>query len=346
MRVHLTILLLFISLQLFAKDLKIVVDEHKVTFYDASINIETATVYYLPKNNDFNKNNVVHGIFKKNDQSVTFVPEFPFLQNVRYVLKYSNGVAEFSIPTENENKPIVTQVYPTSNKLPENLLRMYIQFSKPMKTINNLKHIKLFDDTGEEVKGVIFNNVYELWNDAQTQLTIIFDPARVKTGLIANELLGRVLKPNQTYHLVINNLQDVYGNYLKESYTKTFSVIKEDIVSPNTDLWKIELPNINTNEDLKISFANSIDMMSLLHKIRIYNSDNEIIKGSIRIGKEEKTIELLPEEKWVKGNYLLKINSRLSDPSGNNLNGLFDHAIGSLKNNQEGKVIEIPLYIK
>ena len=67
------------------------------------------------------------------------------------MLKYSNGVAEFSIPTENENKPIVTKVYPTSNQLPENLLRMYIQFSKHMKTINNLKHIKLFDAAGKEV---------------------------------------------------------------------------------------------------------------------------------------------------------------------------------------------------
>ncbi|MDT0558858.1 Ig-like domain-containing protein [Ichthyenterobacterium sp. W332] len=345
MRVHLTILLLFVSLQLFANDFQIVVNEQKVTFYDASITIETATVYYLLKNNKLDENNVVRGVFKKNVQNVTFVPEFPFLQNVIYVLKYSKGAVEFSIPTENKNKPIVTQVYPTSNKLPVNLLRMYIQFSKPMKTINNLKHIKLFDAAGEEVKGVIFNNVYELWNDAQTQLTIIFDPARVKTGLIANEQLGRVLKPNQTYHLVINNLQDVYGNSLKEPYTKTFSVIKEDIVSPDTDLWNILLPSPNNKIALQVDFGNSIDMMSLLHRIRIYNSDNEIIKVSIHIGQEEKSIKFIQEEKWVKGNYTLKINSRLSDPSGNNLNGLFDHAIGSLKNKQEGKIISLPITI-
>ncbi|MEO1653469.1 MAG: hypothetical protein AAFU64_07995, partial [Bacteroidota bacterium] len=67
--------------------------------------------------------------------------------------------------------PVVQAVYPSSEQLPENLLRLYIHFSYPMKTQGNLEKIKLLDEQGKEVKNVFFNNAYELWNKEQTQLT-------------------------------------------------------------------------------------------------------------------------------------------------------------------------------
>ena len=89
---------------------------------------------------------------------------------------------------------------------------MYIQFSQPMKTKGNIEKIKLLNEQGIEVKGAIFNNVYELWDDSQTQLTIIFDPSRVKTGLIANETLGRSLKPNKIFKSIYANIVHIFRN--------------------------------------------------------------------------------------------------------------------------------------
>jgi len=59
------------------------------------------------------------------------------------------------------DKPVVLAVYPTSNEVPENLLRMYIEFSQPMKTVGNIEKIKLIDEHKNEVKNVFFNNVHE-----------------------------------------------------------------------------------------------------------------------------------------------------------------------------------------
>ncbi|MEM7513074.1 MAG: hypothetical protein AAF388_19250, partial [Bacteroidota bacterium] len=44
---------------------------------------------------------------------------------------------------EKERGPEISAIYPSADTLPENLLRMYIQFSSPMKTVGNLEKIQL-----------------------------------------------------------------------------------------------------------------------------------------------------------------------------------------------------------
>ena len=102
---------------------------------------------------------------------------------------------------EEAEVPRVTAIYPSGDTLPANLLRMYLHFSKPMKITGNLERIKLFDENNQEVIGAIFNHVFELWDDQQQQLTLIFDPSRVKTGLQANERMGRALQVGKQYAL-------------------------------------------------------------------------------------------------------------------------------------------------
>lgn len=340
----LSIVLIIISLwlnTLIAQHQKITVTNECVTFRQWNTPTHSLAVFLVDDNNDIS----INGEFKKTGKDLVFIPEFPLLATVSYKLKSENETFNFSLKEKIHPIPIVTKIHPTSDTLPENLLRMYIQFSNPMKVVGNIEKIQLIDENEQEVKGAIFNNVYELWDDSQTQLTIIFDPSRVKTGLLANEALGRALQLNKKYKIVIQDLEDIYGQKLTESYVKPFSVIAEDVISPDTDSWEFVLPKSLSKKPLTIQFKNSIDKMSLLHRIRLFNTNNAIIKGTILIENEEKTWKFIPQEKWIAGNYTLKINSRLADPSGNNLNGLFDHTIGSLKNKQEGEIIEIPIKI-
>lgn len=243
------------------------------------------------------------------------------------------------------NDVSVTAVYPTSDTLPENLLRMYIQFSKPMKTVGNIEHIKLINDEGEEIKGAIFNNVHELWDKDQKQLTIIFDPSRVKTGLAANETMGRALQPGKTYQLVISDVEDIHHKKLRAPFTKEFLVVTADTIIPNTKNWKIQLPQAKSEDTFVVTFPNMLDFNSSRQRLIITNSEKEIIKGTISIEQHEKVWVFNPSLPWEKGHYFLFINTRLEDPSGNNLNGLFDHKIGSLKYQSEGEIIQIPFTI-
>ncbi len=245
-----------------------------------------------------------------------------------------------------EEPPEVMMVFPSSDSLPENLLRIYIQFSKPMKTMGNLEKIKLIDQKGNEIKNVFFNNVYELWNKEQTQLTLILDPARVKTGLVAHEALGYALKQKRNYTLIIENLEDVNHQKMKGRFEKKFVVTRTDSIAPNKEKWKVVLPKVNSKNALQIQFSEMLDYSSLLQRLIITNSEKEVIKGEVSILKNETVWLFQPYKNWEKGSYTIHINSRLEDPAGNNLNGLFDHKIGSLKNEYEGKIETISFTIE
>ncbi len=338
------LLVLFVSISSNSQENNIIVTKQSVVFKNIPFEDATPVIYLLSsvkKGEDI----IIKGSFDKKIGELVFTPEFPLLSNVEYMAQFKNDIKYFSLQDKNLQSPVVTAIYPSSNKLPENLLRMYIQFSQPMKTINNLEHISLTNDKGEVIKGAIFNNVYELWNDEQTQLTIIFDPARVKTGLLAHESYGRALQPNKTYHLTIDHLQDIYGNKMKNAHTKTFIVESEDKRSPDISLWQIHKPKPKTHDTLKIDFTDAVDMMSLKNRIQVLDVNNQIVHGKIEITNTEKSWHFIPHHKWENGDYQLYINSRLADPSGNNLNGLFDHEFGDLKYDKEGKIIKLKIQI-
>jgi len=215
-----------------------------------------------------------------------------------------------------------------------------------MKTIGNLEYIKLLDEKGEEVVGAIFNNVHELWDKEQKQLTLIFDPSRVKTGLVAHEEKGRSLKVGENYKLVIGRLEDVEGNLLKEAYNKSFYVSHEDKLSPNTELWNIQIPKAYTHSPLIVQFPEMLDRLSLLQRLQLTDENSQPIIGKVEIAKQETEWQLVPIKKWQTGDYILYVHGRLEDPCGNNLNGLFDHKIGTLKNEQEGEIETLLFTIK
>tara|TARA_B110000240_G_scaffold197671_1_gene253780 strand:- start:1817 stop:2860 length:1044 start_codon:yes stop_codon:yes gene_type:complete len=329
-----------------AQDMDTTIQKERIVFHQWDLETNDLAVFLVDGVNGKLVHILVNGNFKKIENDLVFIPQFPLLQNISYVLKTKNHEIPFSLKAKNYSSPTVTAIYPTANELPENLLRMYIQFSQPMKTKGNIEKIKLLNEQGIEVKGAIFNNVYELWDDSQTQLTIIFDPSRVKTGLIANETLGRSLKPNKIFKIIIVDLENVYGKKLLQSYVKTFSVTKADVTSPDTESWRFKLPKSDSKTPLSINFKSSIDKMSLQHRIQLLNENDKVIKGVIFLKNKEKIWEFIPQELWTAGKYTLKVNSRLADPSGNNLNGLFDHDIGGLKNKQEGQIVQIPIIIK
>ncbi|MEL6304746.1 MAG: hypothetical protein AAFQ20_08155, partial [Bacteroidota bacterium] len=241
--------------------------------------------------------------------------------------------------------PVVQAVYPSSEIVPENLLRIYVEFSHPMKTIGNLEKIKLIDELGVEVKNVFFNNAYELWNPEQTQLTLILDPARVKTGLQAHDAYGRALKPKKSYALLIEGLEDVNHHGMEKPFKKVFRVEKADLQIPDTEQWRMTLPKAGTTEAFVLDFPQMLDYNSLQQRLIVTDSNLTPVKGEVSIGASEMEWRFSPTQPWQSKTYILHVNTRLEDPAGNNINGLFDHAIGTLKYQREGVIETIPFKI-
>ena len=90
-------------------------------------------------------------------------------------------------------------IYPTANVLPENLLRIYVYYPRPMAFGEGFANVRLLDAEGVVIEGAFLPTREELWSPDRRRLTLLFDPGRIKTGLIGSETLGPVLIVGQAY---------------------------------------------------------------------------------------------------------------------------------------------------
>ncbi|PHS68357.1 MAG: hypothetical protein COB12_00445 [Flavobacterium sp.] len=281
----------------------------------------------------------ISGEYSYTNKKLYFTPSFPFEKGFNYEIRYYNKDTIISIPKAEKKAAFVTNIFPTTNHIPENLLRFYIYFSSPMREGDFLNYIHLYDENGTDLKGVFFDNQYELWNSNFTRLTILVDPGRVKTGLKANLELGRAFQKNKKYKLQINkNWMTLNGQILSNNYTKEFYGTTAELTFPKKENWKITLPKINSKDPLVINFGKTVDHVSVHQFIQIITTANLVVIGNVELKENESVMFFYPKEKWKKGAYQIAINSRFEDIVGNNLNGLFDHKMGTLKNEKEGVI--------
>jgi len=288
----------------------------------------------------------IPGTYSVTGNTLHFLPDFPFEEGIGYRINYFGNDTLFVIPKTAREAAVVNTIYPTTNQIPENLLRFYIYFSAPMRDGNFLDHIHLFDEKGKDLKGIFFDNQYELWNEDFTRLTILVDPGRVKTGLQANEQLGRAFQVGKQYKLVIDkSWKTISGQTLAENYAKEFYGVEADLATPDKEHWKLMIPEANTKKPMVIHFGKSIDHVSAYQFIKIIKQSQSVIAGKLKLEENESIMLFYPLEKWESGEYQIMINSRFEDIVGNNLNGLFDHQSGTLKNKREGIIENIDFTI-
>ena len=229
-------------------------------------------------------------------------------------------------------KAFIKNIYPTTDSIPENILRFYIEFSEPIREENALSHIHLATVDGKDMSGAFFDNNYELWSAERTKLTLILDPGRVKTGLEANKQLGRVFQKGIKYSITADSLfTSMSGHHLSKTFVKKFVASAADTVAPDSDKWIIQVPRSKTLSPLTIDFGEAIDHISARSYLVITGKRVQKIRGHIILKNHETVWEFVPKTKWQKRAYKLFVNSRLEDIAANNLNGIFDHAKGTLK---------------
>src|SRR3954464_2877212 len=106
------------------------------------------------------------GTYRVEDGKVQFQPTFPLQPGVIYRAVFRPaalpGAADTRVPEvvktlrlpslPHKSATVVTQIYPTANVLPANLLKFYVYFSSPMSRGHIYDHIKLIDDSDKPVE--------------------------------------------------------------------------------------------------------------------------------------------------------------------------------------------------
>ncbi|MEM9372189.1 MAG: hypothetical protein AAGA55_00970 [Planctomycetota bacterium] len=223
--------------------------------------------------------------------------------------------AESAVPG---SEVCVEQVYPTADELPENLLRVYFYFSKPMHPDVAHHAIKLVDQDGGVVSGAFLETEAGLWSSDRRRLSILLNPGRVKRGLDARDSMGSAIVAGNSYAFVVEaGAMALDGSRLAETYSRAFTVTEPDRQPPDPGRWIVSEPRRGTRDPLTVVLDGSVDHASLAYRVRVIEETRGVVPGRLELGEHEKRWVLIPDDPWAVGTYSLRVAPDLEDPSGN-----------------------------
>lgn len=275
-------------------------------------------------------NQGILGNFVSDNTSLIFEPLIPLTPGQTYhILQNNIAIGEISVPfDEKAQAPELVAIYPETDTLPENTLKFYFRFSKPMRTGQSLQFICLLDKNKDTLRNVFLNLQPELWDSSSTVHTLWLDPGRIKRDLVLNKQLGNPLKTKERYQLVVSQQwKDSRGLKLAKQYTKDFLVGEWDSKVPDITQWQLHLPKAGASTPLIIDTQQPLDYYLLEESISIIDKNGTPVKGNISISAKDKRWHFLPSEPWKAEVYKLQVNALLEDLVGNNLNRVFDRDI-------------------
>jgi hypothetical protein len=242
---------------------------------------------------------------------------------------------------------VVTRVYPTSDIVPENLLRMYVEFSGPMGRPSGIPHMSLLDEDGKEIRGAFLPLDYEFWSPDHTRFTAFFDPGRVKDGILPNQEMGRALTPGHSVTLVISReWRDQYGRPLKEDFKRVLRVGPADEHPLDTASWRIQPPPaVGRRDGLVVIFPEPLDHGLLMRALGVRRGA-EAVEGDIAIDQAETRWTFTPREPWRGGSYDLLALDILEDVAGNQIGRAFEvDNFDTVDKSPNPKTITIPFTV-
>lgn len=268
----------------------------------------------------------VSGSIRLDKNCFHFLPQFPFQPGIRYRATFSlpgqkTISSAFEIPLEKpQSTTVVSEIYPTADLLPENLLKFYLYFSAPMSGGHVYEYIQLTNDRGKPVELPFLEIDEELWNPDMTRLTLFLDPGRIKTGVKPLEEVGPALESGKSYILTIaKEWRDARGAPLKESFQKKFRVSHADREPPDHARWKINAPKAGTRNPLQVEFNESLDHALALRMIQVEN-----INGEKKLSENESLWSFTPGSSWTAGVHRIQVQSTIEDLAGNNIGKPFE----------------------
>ena len=261
---------------------------------------------------------------------LTFRPRFPIAPGTRgraALRTPGSSPIEFTFttaPRETNPTTQVVQVYPSADVLPANLLRFYVQFSAPMQRGEAWQHIRILDRDRKPLDLPFLELDQELWDREGHRLTVLFDPGRIKRGVLPRDEVGSALVEGGSYTLVVDkDWRDANGNLLQSPYAKTFRVVPEARNGIELKAWLVQPPNANTIEPLVIDFPAPLDFALLQRLIEVHASHTRL-EGTISVAAQEKQWRFTPVSPWSAGSYAIQVDTALEDVAGNRVGRPFD----------------------
>jgi len=265
------------------------------------------------------------GSYSVENGSLVFHPRFPPAPGVavRFAFHSPEGFTlggVFDPPPRRVSSTRVERVYPTTDLLPENQLKFYIFFSAPMSRGEAWQHIRLLDQNGMTVDLPFLELDQELWDREYKRLTVLFDPGRIKRGLVPLKEAGPAIEEGRQYTLVIDTeWRDARGATLEAGYRKLFHVGPPDRTPVDPARWRVTAPKAGTTDELVVRFPEPMDYALLMRVLEVPG-----VAGTASVGLREMDWRFRPAEPWRRGAYRVEVDTALEDLAGNHIGRAFD----------------------
>lgn len=262
----------------------------------------------------------VLGRLERDGADFVFHPRFEIPNTVasRMVV----GSAVFRFPATAPALPpstVVERVYPTGSEIPANQLKFYVQFSAPMLAGEAWQNLRLLDDQGKTVELAFLEIEQELWDPDGKRLTVLFDPGRIKRGVLPRDEIGASLVAGRTYTLVADAAwRDARRVPLKEEFRKTFRVVAEDRTPIDPAKWRLTAPAAGSRDPLVVQFGEPLDAALALRLIQV------AAPGRASLENGEREWRFVPDQPWSAGRQEIEIDTALEDLAGNKVGRPFD----------------------
>ena len=292
---------------------------------------------FIEAGGDLHAGQTMAGQFEVEEDTVLFIPRFPFMDGIGYSLLVdsSPGVGDVDhleiwtiqrpalsdIPTTD-----VIAIYPTSDELPVNQLRFYIHFSGPMSDDRAARAVHVCRvDNNKPLEGIFLEMEPELWDPEHRRLTLLFDPGRIKRGLVPNEEAGYPLTEGVPVTVTIAaEFRDSAGRPLRSGAERSYDIGPPVRARINPADWRYHYPTSGSMDPLTVGFDRPLDNALLQHSLWVKNMAGVAVPGQGFVGPGERCWSFEPESPWEESHYQVWVDARLEDLAGNSLIRVFD----------------------
>jgi hypothetical protein len=279
----------------------------------------------------------IAGRFEVDQDAVCFLPRFPFLDGMSYsFLVHSLPETGREAPPQVwtilrpalEGTPTtdVVAIYPSVDELPVNHLKLYIHFSSPMSEGWAARAIRVRRaDNDEPLEGVFLAMEPELWDRERRRLTLLFDPARIKRGLLPHEEAGYPLSEGVPIIVSIDaKFHDAGGRPLRTGAERRYEIGPLLRVRVDPAGWRYQPPTAGSTDPLTVEFDRPLDHALLGHSIWVNDAAGGELAGVGSVGPEERAWRFEPQSPWREDRHVVMVDPRLEDLAGNSVIRVFD----------------------
>ena len=281
----------------------------------------------------------IAGRYAVNGRSLTFTPRFPFDPGRAYRVRFDR--AKLGAP---EQAAIVTSIvklpanatstaseviaiHPASPVVPENLLRIYVEFSSPMGSRKAGDFVRLLDRTSGTdavVEEAFLPVEADFWSRDHKRYTLFLDPGRVKRGILPNRARGRPLRAGHAYALdIAAEWPDENGRPLTRAFRHEFKAGPAVATGIDVVAWRITAPAPGTNDRLVVDFERPLDHAVSARALGV-EQNGVAVDGTGTVEPGDMRWVFVPQAAWQPGAYRLTAQPFLEDPQGNQIGRAFE----------------------